>query len=405
MKLNSLPVLCLSLILFHTHFSLAKKGGGGSFGRSSYGSKKTSTPNRSNTNSNTGSRNNQGSSSQGGHPRQPNQGRHPQHPGRPGGYPVKGGYPRQSGYPAGGYQAGGYPARSGGYQYGAGYGGGYINHNPNNKVLSPHYAGSFGYGGYGSMGGSPFSRSVQGMSIYPSDKSRGFGNSAVQAAAGGSVAGMAMGYGLGRFQRPPFHFHNRQEEQHYNHYMYRTYGTKSTDANDYSRDYTYSKPDQTYDSYMDSCMKTMDLLPVAKKKTAVATTPKTTAHTSAPDTGTDSSPTETNSTAADNSSTSAPSAPRHLNPPVAIPVPPASQAVSSAEDSDTVSIVEIGYPALIEQMKARKCVERYMVYSEKYLKRVGSGVQGLEMGVQGLLALVTSTTLMLLNSNMFMLLR
>ncbi|GLD54210.1 prion protein b isoform X1 [Lates japonicus] len=87
-------------------------------------------------------------------------------------------------------------------------------------------------------------------------------------------------------------------------------------------------------------------------------------------------------------------------------MPPASQAVTKADDDDdTVSIVEIGYPALIEQVKVRRCLELYMVYSDRYLKKqrepsTNNGVWGLEMGVRGFLAVVISTVLMLLNSNM-----
>ncbi|XP_054467780.1 uncharacterized protein LOC129101853 [Anoplopoma fimbria] len=295
----------------------------------------------------------------------------------------------------------------GGHAGHGGYGGGYINQNPNNKVLSPHYGGSFGYGGHGARGGSPFSHSVQAMGMRPSDRSRGFGRSAVVAAAGGAVVGMALGYGLGRFPRPPFSFHNRHEEYYYNHYMYKKYGAKSTDTNDYSRDYKYSQPPQTYDSYMDSCMKKTDILPAENQKQnnnpSATTTTTTTALASAPDTGSASNTTETNGTAADNSSTSAPSTPRPLNQPAVDPEPSASQGVSSAEDDDTVSIMEIGYPALIEQVKARRCVELYMVFSEKYL-RPTNGAQRLETGWLGFAAVVTSTTLMLLNSNMLKLL-
>ncbi|KAL3062712.1 hypothetical protein OYC64_002500 [Pagothenia borchgrevinki] len=380
MKLHLLSLLCLSLLLFN--LSMAKRGG--SFGKSSgFGSKrKGSTPNRGNTN-----KNNQGSNSQAGYPRQPgktNQGGYNPQSGRPG-YP--GSYPRQ---PAGGYQN----------QAGGSYGGGYMNRNPNNKVLSPQYGGSFGHGGYGARGGSPFSHSVQSMGMYPSDRSRGFGRSAVMGVAGGAMMGMALGYGLGRFPRPPYNFHNSQEEQHYNDYMYRKYGSKSTDTNDYSRDYKYIQPPETYDSYMDSCMKRTDILPAGNPKTN--NNPAATTSTPAPGTG--SNTTETNNTAADNSSTPAPSAPRPLNQPEADPVPSASQGPNSDDDDeDTVSIVEIGYPALMEQMQARKCLELYLIISEKYIKKQMSGVQGL-VGSRGLLAAVTSATLMLLNTSMLMLL-
>ncbi|XP_008279775.1 pH-response regulator protein palI/RIM9-like [Stegastes partitus] len=413
MKLNPLSVLCLSLLLLNTPFSLAKKGGGGGFGKS-FSSKKTSTSNRgsTHTNSNTGKNTKQpGQTGQGNYPRQPGAGGHPnQNPGSPygggyggqggyGGYGGQGGYGRQGGY--GGY--GGYGGQGGYGGYGS-YGGGYINKNPNNKILSPQYGGSYGYWGYGTGYGSPFSHSVKAMGYGPSDKSRGFGRTAVVAAAGGAAAGMAVGYGIGKFPRPHFPLRNPQEEHYYNHYMYRRYGTKSTDTNDYSRDYRYDQPPETYDTYMDKCMKRNDLLP-ANRKPAVTPAAKSTTTTvivSASDVGSNS--TETNSSAAGNTSTPAPSTPRTLNQPEVRPVATASVAVGSNEVDDTVSIVEIGYPALIEQLKARRCLELYMIYSEKYLKRQTGGVQGLEMGLRGLLAVVTSTILMLLNSNMLTLL-
>lgn len=303
-----------------------------------------------------------------------------------------------------------------------------MNYNPNSQVLSPHYGGSFGYGGHGMRGGSPFSQSVQSMGMYPSDKSRGFGRSAVMAAAGGAVAGMALGYGLGRFPRPPFHFHSQEEEYYYNHYMYKKYGVKSTDGNDYSRDYKFSQPPQTYDSYMASCMKRTDLLPTENRQpnkklvatsttttTTTTTTSVTTKTTAAPDAGSGSNTTtNSNRTASEKSSPSPLSTSRPPNQPEASPVPLASQVQSKTatdddDDDDTVSIVEIGYPALIEQVKAKRCVELYMVYSEKYLKKktetsARNGVQGLKLDSGGLLAVVTSALLMLLNSNTLLLL-
>ncbi|XP_044050973.1 calcium-binding protein P-like isoform X2 [Siniperca chuatsi] len=409
MKLTALAVLCLSLLLVHVHLSLAGL-------KINLFKKIPKIKHHLDTKSKGGTLK---------RPKQFNQGGYPQQPGRPGGYPNHGGYPQQPGHPAGGYPARGYPAQ--GSPYGGGYGshggygghgsyggypGGYMNYNPNNKILSPHYGGSFGYGGRSVGGGSPFSQSVHAMGVYPKDNSRGFGRSAVMAAAGGAMVGMALGYGLGRFPRPPFNFHNPQEEYYYNHYMYRKYGTRSTDTNDYSRDYRYNQPPQAYDSYMDSCMKRTDLLPVDNQKpnnkpAATTTTSVTTTTTASPDTGIGSNATKSNSTAAQNSPTSAPSTPRPLNESEVKPVPPV--AVSNDDDDDTVSIVEIGYPALIDQLKVRRCLELYMVYSEKYLKkntepRASDRVQGLEMGSHGLLAVVTSTILMLLNSNMLMLL-
>ncbi|XP_038149705.1 prion protein b [Cyprinodon tularosa] len=264
----------------------------------------------------------------GGYPNQPGRGNYPA-----GGYPAGGGYPNQNpgrgGYPnqypaAGGYPVAGgypnqYPARGGGYQYpGAGgypggYGGGavggYPNWNPNNKILSPRFGGgAYGYGGQG-MGGSPFSRSVQGMGIQP--KSTNFAKKAMVAAGVGAIAGMAVGYGLGRFPRPHFSFRNPEEEYYYNNYMYKKYGTKSTDEKDYGRDYVIKPPPraQSYEAFMDGCMNRTDLLKDSSKSGA------------------------------------------------------------NDEDNDTVSIEEIGYPALIDQVKTRRCVEEYMKYSAKFMEK------------------------------------
>ncbi|XP_029019622.1 major prion protein homolog [Betta splendens] len=342
MKRNPLSVLCLSSLLLYIDLSFARVRIGGGFGKGL--SFKPPSTNRGTGITNTGHKGSHGSSSLGGIPKQS---------GRPS-YPVTG---RSGGY-------GAYPGKN-------------INHNPNNRVLSPRYGGSFGYGGRGVRGGSPYSQSVQAMGAYPSDESRDYGQRAVMAAAGGAMAGMALGYGLGRFPRPHFSFHSPQEEYYYNHYMYRKYGVKSTDTNDYSRDYKYTQPPMTYGSFMDSCMKRTDVLPGENPP------PKAAAVASALDTGSD---------AVEAQSSAAP-APGLAKQP---------DASGDAEDSDTVSIVEIGYPALIEQMKARSCLEMYMVYSDKYL--VKARAQRLHTRSQGLLVLLTSALMMLLNSDMLVLL-
>ncbi|XP_061623010.1 uncharacterized protein LOC133474893, partial [Phyllopteryx taeniolatus] len=352
MKLTLFAQLCLLILLFHSHSSSAKRRRG-FFGKS-FGFKKPFSSGRGSSHSSTGSKNNRGSSSQGSYPKQPsqtNQGVYNQHPGRPGSYPQQ---------PHGSSYGGGYGSFGGsGGVYGR-YPGGYINQNPNNPILNPRYGSNFGYQGKGFGGGSPFSRSVQAMNIMPNDKSRGFGRSAVMAAAGGAVAGRTLGYGLGRFPRP--HFHNPQEEDYYNHYMYRKYGMKSTDTNDYDRDSRYSPPPETYDSFMDSCMKRTDVLPPANMNQngkSGATPPPL-------------APGETNNTNPSNSSTSSSLSPTQ---PQADLVTPAIEAVKSETDNDTVSIVEIGYPALIKQVLARRCLELYMVDSEKYMMRQTSGTQ------------------------------
>ncbi|KAM9820145.1 prion protein b [Neosynchiropus ocellatus] len=229
------------------------------------------------------------------------------YPGRggvnPGGYPNQ--YPVRGGNTGPGWGSpGGYPAANpGGYP---GYGGGgQFNWNPNNQILSPRFGGGgYGYGGYG-RGGSPFSQSVQSMGYKP--QSTGFAKKALMAAGVGAVAGMAVGYGIGRFPRPNFPFRNPEEEYYYNNYMYRRYGSRSTDEKDFGRDYTYQRPPraESYDKFMDRCMNRTDLL----------------------------------------------------------------KDQDEQKDDDTVSIEEIGYPALIEQLKARKCVEEYIQYSDKFLKQ------------------------------------
>lgn len=305
---------------------------------------------------------------QGGYPNQyPAAGGYPpggQYPGA-GGYPAAGGYPYQRSpyqYPA----AGGYPVRGGNTGQGwgqpgaypggypGGVAGGYPNWNPNNKILSPSYGGGgFGYGGgYGPGMGSPFSRSVQSMGYQP--KTSGFAKKALVAAGVGAVAGMAVGYGLGRFPRPHFSFRNPEEEYYYNNYMYRRYGSRSTDEKDFGRDYVYMPPPraETYDNYMARCMNRTDLL---NNKDSASPTTK--------------SPGE------------------------------------GEEDDDTVSIEEIGYPSLIDQLKARRCVELYMVYSEKFLeeRKAEQQYQPSHSSPQSHGLMQLSTSLFMLLSSMFLL--
>ncbi|XP_030594328.1 uncharacterized protein LOC115786350 [Archocentrus centrarchus] len=424
MKLTVVALLCLQLLVIHSNPSLGTKRG--KFPQINIFKK----PSKTKTNLDTKSKDSILKNSK--EPTKFNPGGYPQQPGRPGGYPNQGGYPNPAGYPQQPGRPGGYPYQGGypnqgvypapGSPYSGGYGGypgGYINYNPNNKVLSPHYAGSFGYGGYVAGGGSPFSNFAKAQGFVPSDKSRGFGHKAAMAAAGGALAGMALGYGLGRFPRPHFHFHNPQEEYFYYHYMYRKYGVRSTDTNDFSRDYKYIHADGTFDSFMKSCMNRTDLLPVkngkptikpavttSKTTTAASVNSTTSAATATPTFGTGIN-TTSNSTAAKNSSTDAPSTPHPVNKSELNPPPTTSQVLRTAandDDDETVSIVEIGYPALITQMKLKRCIELYTVNAERDLKKkveltASSGVQRLETGLRGLLSVVLSITVMLLSGN------
>ncbi|XP_045544752.1 prion protein b isoform X2 [Salmo salar] len=308
-----------------------------------------------------------------------------QYPGRanPGGYPnqnpAAGGYPNQNpgrggvnpGYPAGGHPAGGYPVRggntgwgqAGGYP-GGGTGGGYQpNWNPNNKILSPRYGGGYGYGGMG--GGSPFSRSVQGMGQYPSTQSKGFAKKAFMAAGVGALAGMAVGYGLGRFPRPHFNFRNPQEEQSYNNYMYSKYGERSTDENDYGRDYTYKVPPraESYDSFMDTCMKRNDLLQDQGRDSQATPNNQKNNPQGANSQNMPITPEMGNSSPASNQEGT-----DKVKPLTPAPDEIAGEGKEEV-DGPTVSIEEIGYPALVEQLKNRKCVELYINHSERFLEK------------------------------------
>lgn len=410
MKLGLLSVLSLSLLLLHAHFSL-----GGKSGKSSTSKKSSSSSHgKTQTSTKTDSRSNQGSASEGGYPKQPGS------PGQGGEYGHDRGYGGHGGYGHGGYGGGGYG--HGGYGAGHGYGGygrrgykpgdgayggsdvggfgsdggGYINQN---RILSPHYGNSFGWGGRGGRGGSPFSRKVNSMGVSPSHKSKGFGRTAAKAATGAVVAKMAVDYGLGRFPRPQFQFQSPEEEYYYNHYMYTMYGVKSTDANDYSRDYAYSQPLDNFERHMNTCMKTIEKEKKQQKSNKTDLNPTSASSILVPNNDTD------NNTAADNSSSSA--TPNHLNQTEAKPLSPTSAITHEAanattaldHDDDTVSILETGYPALIKMTKVRECVKSYIVNSEKYLKVIG-GAQKLEIGCQMALAVVTSALLMVMNSNM-----
>ncbi|NP_001013315.2 prion protein b precursor [Danio rerio] len=291
--------------------------------------------------------------------------------GYPNQYPGGGGYsnqnPGRSGYSPGGYPgAGSYPVRNAGQPgvYPGAHpsaGGGYPNWNPNNQILSPRYGGPFGGGGFGT-GGSPFSQSVKNMGYNPSAKSKGFGKKAVVAAGVGAMAGMAIGYGIGNFQRPNFQFRSPQEERYYNNHMYQRQDTRFKDGGNKKKpshtagtDNTSKLPAQaqSYDNFMKTCMKRNNLLRDQDSKESAGNSniqrdepmsdfPGLNEESSQKG-GPEKNDTTSNTTTRDY---------------------PKAADIHKNEDEETVSIMQIGYPALIEQMKSRKCVELYIVYSE-----------------------------------------
>lgn len=411
MKPSSLSVICLALFLLHLHFLEVK---GGSRNVKGHKSSSPGTSSRSNPSSNSGSSSNRVNSKK---PSQTNHGHsHPQ-PGWHGNtgnnqnpsrnLPNRRGHSTHGGH--GGHQ-GGYGNNQGGYGagYGTGYGGyqgGYINRNPANKIASPHYSESVGYGGYGVGRGSPFSRSVQDSGIILTDKSRGFGRKAVLAAAGGAAGGMAMGYGLGRIHRPDFPLNSPQEEYYYKNYMYRKHGTKTTNAgktegnrvntgdsnSKVNEDYTFSIHEPlTKNGFMEKCMSGLarDQVKVIeqsnKPTTATTTTARTTRAITTP-------------AALDSAGSNKTVVNESTSPPTRLEAKSMSTNFSKTTDNDKiVSIVEIGYPALIYQHNLKTCLERFFAYSE-FIK---GGAQGMGTGSQGFVALATSVTVMLLNSNL-----
>ncbi|XP_051764751.1 prion protein b [Ctenopharyngodon idella] len=329
-----------------------------------------------------------------------------QYPGRggviPGGYPNQnpgtGGfsnqYPGRSGYSPGGYPAAGfYPVRTagqpGGYPGGhPSIGGGYPNWNPNNKILSPHYGGSFGGGGFG-MGGSPFSQTVRGMGYGPSVQSKSFAKKAMLAAGVGAMAGMAVGYGIGNFPRPNFQFRSPQEERHYNNYMYQHQGTHSKGGNNKrGPSYTSKLPPQaqSYDQFMNTCMKQSDLLKEQNMKDSavrnnIQRDEPLTDYLSMNKDYLEKGELEKNDTTS----------------PTTVIDYPKDAGIHNDEDDDTVSMIEIGYPALIEQMKTRKCVEQYLVYSESFPEKQKEKSFGNHNGhrVSGVLLFLTTSFMLL----------
>ncbi|KAF4081451.1 hypothetical protein AMELA_G00161480 [Ameiurus melas] len=386
---------------------------------------------------------------QGGYPGQgriPDQGSYPRAGSNPNSYPGRGGafpYPQGGSYP-------GYPVRGASYPgsnpnpYGGagGYPGAaqYPYWNPNNKIISPRYGGNYGQGGYGSYGagGSPFAQSVHNMGMGPSLQSKGFGKQALMAAGVGAMAGMAVGYGLGSFPRPHFSFHNPQEEYYYNHYMSRRYGTRPDSNRDPSSpdigpgdsgssptNIFQNLPPNSFKKYMDSCMDRTDLLRESQgrnKRAAEDSWPQEVEDSEKglteddPNEPLDGKPvgeaesqgsdiiTGNENTGEGNKTSNATDNPlpfaERLTGGTEPPTEPQEKMNEEEEDDATASILEIGYPALIEQLKARRCLELYVVYAEHHAeKQVRVGIDN--SGGKHLMPLGLMVISLLMNSLLF----
>lgn len=216
------------------------------------------------------------------------------------------------------------------------------------------------------------------------------------AAAAGTAGGMAMGYGLGRIHRPDFHLNSPQEEYYYKHYVSRKHGarTAQADGNRASGGYSgsqdnesytssLSEPPMTYTSFMEKCVSNLER--DQAKIIEQSTEPAGAKATSAVSASAGSNKTTSNESSNDLSKSEVKSV-----------APPLS---ATPDDGDkTVSIVEIGYPALIYQHNVKTCMERFMAYSEFFK----AGASGMGAGSQGLVALAASLAVMLLNSSWLM---
>lgn len=303
-----LLILVLMAVLHNT--SGVKKG-------SSSSSKNTSKKTQSSSNNPS-----QGSKTQPNSPRQPSspaEGKNPGNPNQPYQYPVR------------------TEADPGRYRVG----GRYANWNPNNKILSPRYGGAHKAGGFG-KGGSPFSQSVQSMGYGPSAKSKGFGKQAAVAAGAGALAGMALGYGIGRFPQPNFQFRSSLEEYYYNYYMHKHHGINPDTG------HTVKLPSQGYEQHMEKCMKRKDLL---KEQDMLDTVRHGNIHRDETLIGPDDDVYQDKDRSEQANATTSPAANNDLMP----------AAIQRDEEDDTVSFLMIGYPALTEQMKARKCIEMFFL--------------------------------------------
>ncbi|KPP76195.1 calcium-binding protein P-like [Scleropages formosus] len=370
-QLSYLIVLCLVLLLLHGHSgragrssssrsktSSSSKSSGSSSSSKSSGSSSSSKSTGSGHKTSYSTKTNAGTSSHNPTQHHPDHGSPHQFPnknpaaaagGYPNQYPGAGGYPYH--YPGrGGVSPGGYPKQ---YPSAGNFPGGGAAY-PSDKILSPRYGWGYSYGASG-VGGSPFSRKVQSKGHFPSEKSKGFGKKAAVAAGLGVMTGAAVGYGVGRYSSPKFGFQNPMEEQFYNYYMYNRYNSNPTHIDH------HHKPTQNS----------------GKRKNYNRNNPSR------------NNPSQNNPSQTDEERS------------------PAPAASPLEDDNDTVSIVEIGYPELVEQLKIRRCVELYTVYEEQRQKNAerveipfGSGVQQHPL-CHGVVLLFT-TALMVLSSTLLL---
>lgn len=150
--------------------------------------------------------------------------------------------------------------------------------------------------------------------------------------------------------------------------------TSAGQGNVNPHDIFQNPPPQSYDSFMDKCVKRTDLLrekPEGRSRRSTDFVEAQAAEIGDDPTGAQENTTNNNSTAERDTSGSSLFV---TSKPPETPTQPQKhtqerKAEAEDDDDDTVSIMEIGYPALIEQMKARRCVELYMVYAEQHAEK------------------------------------
>lgn len=178
-------------------------------------------------------------------------------------------------------------------------------------------------------------------------------------------------------------------ERHYNQSLYQHQGTHSKGVNNKGGSSNTSKlppQAQSYDQFMNTCMTKGDLLKEQNMKdSAVRNNIKRdeslTDYLGMNEDYLEKGEPEKNNTASTTTVSDYPN----------------GAGIHNDEDDDTVSIVQIGYPALIEQMKACKCVEQYLVYSESFPEKQKEKSFGNHNGhrVSGVLLLLTTSFMLL----------
>ncbi|MFT7817755.1 spidroin-2-like [Arapaima gigas] len=238
---------------------------------------------------------------------------------------------------------------------------------------------------------------LQSKGYSPSIKSKSFGKKAALAAGLGGVGGMVIGKKMGRSK---FRFHNPVEERMYNDYMYHRHrahavgdhtlydpnplNPKWTDPsqmdpwrNESNNNRAYVPPGQSFKNFMKSCMKRTDLLKGQHDDITWQATDGVTSQGINPKVTSKQGPQEEllnkslgneklKTVGAGNGSINVTSSQGETVDILVWDNSKAPAADPQEDDNDTVSILEIGYPELIEQLMVQRCQEFFIVYAAQH---------------------------------------